>query len=66
MKCKDCKYWGERPSDRDYGNCSCPKFVNEGSGYNPDELALIDNYGHYGVSFETGPDFGCIHFTPWP
>ena len=64
--CKDCFYWYPLGT-MSAGSCHSDKFV-----YLPDcdtlpadGLAYWDNDGD-GAEFETGPDFGCIHWQARP
>lgn len=61
--CNECKHW-TRDGTGYFGSCNNPKFVYK------DELAIqlpidgliyLDAKG-YSASFETGQNFGCIHF----
>lgn len=67
MKCQECVFWNQIQNRQNFGKCACPKFVytdgfrdprkqSDSSDlficWDPEEMA----------SFETGKDFGCIHF----
>jgi hypothetical protein len=60
--CKDCKHW-ERNKDEKYaGRCDSEKFVySDGNDCQKDGLQYWD-YEGYSAGFETGEDFGCIHW----
>jgi hypothetical protein len=64
--CFNCRYWtkvGYFGKDV-YGQCGCEKFVyNDGTleSLNTDELHYWD-IESYNACFETGKDFGCIHW----
>lgn len=61
--CRNCKYWAGQLGDR-YGDCNSPKMNGSLKGtYQDDGIIACD--GESGDnSFESGPDFGCIHFSP--
>lgn len=72
MKCADCVFWKrdeifdwrtETASDAPYGYCNNSKFVYTGDGDKTPE----DGLGYwdcesYKAGFQTGENFGCIHF----
>lgn len=69
--CKNCKYWQEDKGFMEshktlssFGTCQCPKFKYDPPNYNDlaeDEFVYCD-MEHYEAYFETGAEFGCIHF----
>jgi len=70
--CKECKWWErhiEEYENLNYGKCSCLKFAYKFSDYSPrnqesdikDMLVYGDDEGYH-ADFETGEDFGCIHW----
>ena len=60
--CGSCRYW-TRGKDECYGGvCSNDKFV-ERDDTPKDGLSYWD-YECYSAGFNTGEDFGCIHWTP--
>jgi hypothetical protein len=70
MKCKDCAYWTRKkyphePEPEKVGNCKCDKFVYTG-GFDDNETPIdglgYSDYESYSACFETGENFGCIHF----
>ena len=65
MKCMNCRYW-DRGGYKNYlvGTCKNDKFVYTGDG---EYETQVDGLGYwdsesYAAGFETGQDFGCIHF----
>jgi len=69
--CKTCKYWekykdGEFTSRGFYaGKCSNAAFVYDEA--TPKNGLSYWDYESYRAGFETGEDFGCIHWEPkWP
>lgn len=62
--CKDCKYWTRRFDPRWAGICDCSKFAYSGGGERKEKDGLFywDAEG-YSAGFNTGEDFGCIHFA---
>lgn len=70
MECKKCKYWtriSEKYADKRYGNCNCEKFIYDDvcSDNIPklkNDCLLYSDYESYRADFETGENFGCIHF----
>lgn len=65
MKCKACVWWTPKNRDRTIGECHHEKFVyHYGFGESScpkDGLAYWDQEC-YNAGFETGVEFGCIHF----
>jgi hypothetical protein len=62
-RCKNCKYWETSLlNSKGAGDCCNEKFVYTGEKKTPkDGLGYWDNEG-YDAGFETGEDFGCIHW----
>ena len=66
--CKNCKYWTQHVGpykDTHFGSCSNEKFVYTFTSLNKD--VPDDGLGYwdeecYKAYFETGENFGCIHF----
>lgn len=46
-----------------YGDCSCPKFVEQAIPATSDGFSYKD-YDMWQAYFITGQDFGCIHHEP--
>lgn len=67
-RCKTCQHWSQAPCNtKPLGLCACPKFVYEKF----DEETQADglyywDYEGYSAGFETGPDFGCVHWEVRP
>lgn len=67
-KCKNCKYWLRNTKEfetKDFGECTCKKFQYEDifrEKKTTDDMLLYADYEGYSASFETGQNFGCIHF----
>lgn len=67
--CKNCVYWNrdEHDFNKNFGKCKCDKFVYTGKSEfedvetNSDGLNYWDSEG-YMARFETGENFGCVHF----
>jgi len=68
--CKDCMFWepmenkGNWIGNRNQGDCSCKSFIEYIScdaEYPVDSLVYWDAEG-YASGFNTGCDFGCIHW----
>lgn len=71
--CKECRWWDRTNSmiemftkSSDYGICSHGKFnycegFSQFNGTTDDYLVYCDGEGYH-ASFETGADFGCIHW----
>lgn len=57
--CKTCKWWNGDGNETQK-ECHCPKITYGVSPESPDGACVID-YEYYNATFETGPDFGCIH-----
>jgi len=53
--CKNCTHWEKN-------NCDCDKFVYEGYDEPPIDGLVYWDYESYSAGFETGEQFGCIHF----
>ena len=55
----------EKTYHKGYGECSNPEFFYTGDGY-PDDCSqaglAYGDYEGYSAHFETGPEFGCVHF----
>jgi hypothetical protein len=69
MKCKNCKHWKRHEYGRNgFGNCNCDKFIDESADRCEIEFStdclLISDFEQYQAEFETGENFGCIHFNP--
>jgi len=68
MCCCKCKYWAELGGRMSpFGSCSNEKFIYEcdfPTNDTPIDALLYEDYESYSASFYTGPEFGCIHFTP--
>lgn len=75
MKCKDCKYWKryeERraiwgrlrtiASNTSYGDCKNDNFFYKEAPKDNIKGLIYYDYENYTAGFETGQDFGCIHF----
>lgn len=60
-RCKDCGNWcGDEKSDA--AECASEKFVYSVDARTPiDGLGYSDSEG-WSAGFDTGPEFGCIHF----
>jgi hypothetical protein len=66
--CKNCKHWRQihyhlEDKPRNYGTCDCGAFVYTGDGDTTPDNGL----GYWGTEsfhaeFNTGPNFGCIHW----
>ena len=73
-RCKDCNFWeaNKRTNDHKWipegrellGECSSKKFIYgaEGERPFPDDSLVYDDFESYDAGFETGRNFGCIHF----
>jgi hypothetical protein len=70
-RCKTCKHWTRCTRDieirrfggQHVGKCESPKFVHEvDAGPAQDGLSYWD-YEECGAGFETGEDFGCVHWV---
>lgn len=64
--CKTCRHWKRiKPLSYEglypFGNCSNPSFVAYGK-CKPDGASFWDRVGDAEVFFDTGEDFGCIHY----
>lgn len=72
--CKNCKHWERHKDDvltrlggiKKNGYCNHEKFLYSDESTN-EELEAGDtlnywDYENYGAGFETGENFGCIHF----
>jgi len=72
--CKTCRWWddGHEYAGQLRRPCTHPKVVSIAGGLDssPRETAPLDGVvcdGEvYGGSFETGANFGCIHYEPLP
>ena len=69
--CKECRWWRRRIMDSYgtvdcYGMCQNPKFSQEWDGYKSIKDKGKDMFVCFaktdGARFETGEDFGCIHW----
>lgn len=65
MKCINCTNWEPYKEYPNFGRCKSPKFIEGAAywekGYDPDSL-LYCSGGMDSAGFETGAEFGCIHF----
>jgi len=61
--CKNCRWW-MRKAEGDCGECACEKFILGDELYysKPRPLDILVYDGDAGACFDTGPDFGCVHF----
>lgn len=61
--CKNCEYWIRKQKPDHVGKCHGSKFVyvEYGNETPKDGLGYWD-FDSYKAGFETGEDFGCIHF----
>lgn len=69
MECRECKFWEAehhpRRSKKIFGECKNPKFVYQEEITWKDEqsdMLIYWDYEGYSAWFETGSEFGCIHF----
>jgi hypothetical protein len=70
MYCKDCKHWDrnkEVGENKKFGSCGSEKFEdNSNRGFYSKEFAddmfVYSDYESYAANFETGENFGCVHF----
>ena len=69
--CKNCEYWSKKEPKyegdaKNAGVCSNDKFVFIGiydeSEKLPDDGLSYWDFDNYFAEFNTGKDFGCIHF----
>lgn len=65
-RCETCKHWERNPDEAEYNNlfgvCHCNKYINRNRG---EELSPINGvilYNSLLVDFQTGEDFGCVHW----
>lgn len=66
MFCKDCKYWKREVypgKEQYYGSCSNEKLVDTNIAQIPVDGLGTHDHGGYMSGFNTGENFGCIHFT---
>lgn len=67
-KCKNCKYWKkhtEEYNNKNFGECYCKKIEYSEDISNKeitDDMLLYWDCECYSADFETGQNFGCIHF----
>lgn len=69
--CETCIFWKRYTEESDIryhgehkGGCSCGHFVYTGDGTQcPIDGVGFWDYESYDASFETGRDFGCIHWV---
>jgi len=65
-KCKNCKWWGTNPDERDdMPSCASPKLIFT-DGYDhyepkPDDVIIQDGSGYFARLYP-GPEFGCDNF----
>ena len=60
--CKNCKFWKQKEK-KTSGECANKKFANGNDVYKcPKDGLRYWDYEGYECGFETGPNFGCIHF----
>lgn len=66
MKCKDCINWEQtKDNEQNFGYCKSFKFIEGASYYDAkyDSNSLLYCAGGMDdAGFETGAEFGCIHF----
>lgn len=73
--CENCKHWirnKESYQSKKYGRCNCESFEYGSSfhyGKEDNKITINDNskllyqdHDNYSADFETGENFGCIHF----
>jgi len=61
--CENCKYWDEENSDYyGFGNCNSKKIVNNENPETTEDDMMICFDDEGSVSFQTGRNFGCIHW----
>lgn len=64
--CKNCKYYAkkDRVRGKDFGCCSCDKFVYTGGEHLPleDDMLIYEDFEQYDACFFVGENFGCVHF----
>jgi hypothetical protein len=70
-RCKNCTHWKKNLDNPDRfdkwgGGCESEKFTYEGTGGlerpRTDDMLVYGDYEGYSADFDTGPEFGCIHF----
>lgn len=59
--CKHCLHW-QKDEAGFMGTCSCEKFVEQGTGRVERDGMEYWDYEGYSAGFNTGKDFGCIHW----
>lgn len=69
-RCKTCKHWQRYSSDFDLnyhgkhaGTCNSDKFVYDSVTQPPQDGLRYWDTKDYNASFNTGEDFGCVHWT---
>jgi hypothetical protein len=60
QRCKNCDYWTKQPNVES-GKCSSDKFINDYDGC-PVDGVIFGSADDYGIWFNTGSEFGCVHF----
>ena len=64
--CKDCKHWSvgeDYVTGATVGSCGSEKFIDANTGGRcPKDGLRYWDHESYSCGFETGPDFGCIHW----
>lgn len=64
--CKNCKHYAkaDRVRGKNFGTCSCDKFVYTGDEHLPleDDMLIYEDFEQYNAAFFVGENFGCIHF----
>jgi hypothetical protein len=64
-RCVTCRYW-KRCTDEFTGpyagTCSCEKFIYEAGDKLPKDALTYWDYESYAAGFETGENFGCVHW----
>jgi len=65
MRCQNCMYWTrfkESYENKEYGDCNNDKFNYEYPAKNKDDNLVYRDGEGWSAGFETGQNFGCIHF----
>lgn len=69
-RCGKCKHWQRYSSDFDVdyhgkhaGTCKSDKFVYDGGPQPPQDGLRYWDYEGYSAGFDTGEDFGCVHWV---
>lgn len=70
-RCGNCVFWTQKKPDsvmsdsieNSYGTCKSDGFSYEEIPDNRTDMLIYGDYEGYSAGFDTGKDFGCVHWS---